>query len=114
MINPIQNVVSQNRSSEDIGTRAKLTDAAQQFEGMLLQEMLKPLRTGSENGDIGVEEDSDSGTDTINSFGVEAVANAISRSGGLGIARQVLQQVTGEEERLQSHKIHEISTTRKS
>jgi Rod binding domain-containing protein len=101
------NAVSQDRSSDDVRTRAKLTDAAQQFEGMLLEEMLKPLRSGNEDGDGSREKDSDSGTDTINSFGVEAVAKAISRSGGLGIARQILQQVTGEQERLQSHKSHE-------
>jgi Rod binding domain-containing protein len=102
MINQLEGA-SQSRSSEDMRTRAKLTDAAQQFEGMMLEEMLKPLRSGSEDGGMSGEENSDSGTDTINSFGVEAVAKAISRSGGLGIARQILQQVTGEQKRLQSH-----------
>ena len=104
MIN-LLDAVSQDRFSEDIRTRAKLTDAAQQFEGMLLEEMLKPLRSGNKDG--AGEEDSDGGTDTINSFGVEAVAKAISRGGGMGIARQILQQVTGEQERLQSHKSHQ-------
>lgn len=104
MIN-VLSAVSPDRSSEDIRTRAKLIDAAQQFEGMLLEEMLKPLRSGKEDGTE--EEGSDSGTDTINSFGVEGVAKAISRSGGMGIARQILQQVGGEQERLQSHKSHE-------
>lgn len=113
MIN-LLDAVSQDRFSGDIRTRAKLTDAAQQFEGMLLQEMLKPLRSGNEDGGMSGEEDSDSGTDTINSFGIEAVAKAISRSGGLGIARQILQQVTGEQERLQSHKNRETFTAKES
>jgi Rod binding domain-containing protein len=112
MINLID-AVSQDRFSEDIRARAKLTDATQQFEGMLLEEMLKPLRSGSQDGGETGEEDSDGGTDTINSFGVEAVAKAISRSGGMGIARQILQQVTGEQERLRSHKSH-LSLAEKS
>jgi Rod binding domain-containing protein len=113
MINQLE-AVSQSRFSEDVRTRAKLTDAAQQFEGMLLQEMLKPLRSGKEDGMGTGEEDSDSGTDTINSFGVEAVAKAISRSGGLGIARQVLEQVTGEQKRVESHKSRESFSAKKS
>ena len=82
--------------------RTRLADAAQQFEGMLLQEMLKPMRTDDKDGAwSGDEKSSDSGEDTINSFGVEAVATAIAKGGGLGIARQVIQQVTAEHNKLQ-------------
>lgn len=98
MIN-LPGVAMYGTSSEDMRIRAKLTDAAQQFEGMLLEEMLKPLRSSGDDGSGGENGNSDAGTDTINSFGVEAVAKAISRSGGLGIARQVLQQVTAEHEK---------------
>jgi peptidoglycan hydrolase FlgJ len=78
----------------------KLVDAAQQFEGMLLQELLKPMRehsfgsgdTDSSNGDS----DSSGFADTLSSFGSESLATAISRSGGLGIAKQVIQQVDRE------------------
>jgi peptidoglycan hydrolase FlgJ len=73
--------------------QAKLADAAQQFEAMLLQEMLKPLRSG-ENSWGGEEKSDDSSSDTMSSFGTEAVAKAISKGGGLGIARQVIRQVT--------------------
>jgi flagellar protein FlgJ len=89
---------SDNPSNLDQVSRKKLMDAAQQFEGMLLQEMLKPLRSGQGGDEEGSGED-DSGNDTINSFGVEAVAKAISQSGGLGIARQVMQQVSSEHDR---------------
>lgn len=74
---------------------AKLVDAAQQFEGMLLQEMLKGMQS-SKDGD-----DSDSsgggGNDTLRSFGTESVARAIAKGGGLGIARQIVQKVTVEQ-----------------
>ena len=79
---------------------AKLTDAAQQFEAMMLQEMLKPMRGGQDSwgGDNGGE-DSDSASDTINSFGTEAFANAIAKGGGFGIAKQVISQVSHEHQR---------------
>ena len=69
---------------------------------MLLQEMLKPMRTGNSDGTWNSEEQgSDGSEDTINSFGVQAVATAIAKGGGLGIARQVIQQVTAEYNKLQ-------------
>lgn len=82
----------------------KLVNAAQQFESMLLQEMLKPMRSGQDSwGGDGKSSDSsdisDSSMDTINSFGTEAMATAIAKGGGLGIARQVIQQVTLEHQR---------------
>jgi peptidoglycan hydrolase FlgJ len=76
---------------------AKLVDAAQQFEAMMMQEMLKPMRKGEDSWEG--EKDDDSASDTISSFGTEAVAKAISKGGGLGIAKQVIRQVTQEHER---------------
>jgi peptidoglycan hydrolase FlgJ len=75
--------------------QAKLVDAAQQFEATMLQELLKPMQHGQSSW--GDEENSeDSGSDTISSFGTEAIAKSISKSGGFGIARRVVEQVTQE------------------
>lgn len=82
----------------------KLLKAAQQFEGMLLQELLKPMRSDDEQNYWSGDTNSDNGNNTINSFGVEAVATAISKNGGLGIARKVIQQIAAERE-----KIHPIT-----
>jgi len=75
----------------------KLADAAQQFEGMLLQELLKPMREHSfGSGDTdSTDDDPDSSgfADTLSSFGSESLATAISRSGGLGIAKLVTSQI---------------------
>ena len=90
---------SSSFSDSETRTRSKLTNAAEQFEAMLLQEILKPMR--SEKGDWIGEEQADGATDTINSFGCEAVAKAISRNGGLGIARQVVKQVSAEGQKTQ-------------
>jgi flagellar protein FlgJ len=74
---------------------AKLVEAAQQFEGMLLEQMLKPMQKGEDTG-FGEDPDADrdSSLDTMSSYGTEAVANAIAKSGGLGIAKQVIEKVS--------------------
>ena len=97
------NMVSAPPAADD-AKNAKLVNAAQQFESMLLQEMLKPMRSGQDSwGGDGKSSDgsgnSDSSMDTISSFGTEAMATAISKAGGLGISRQVIRQVTLEHQR---------------
>jgi len=79
----------------------KLVNAAQQFEGMLLQEMLKPMKQHGfcqEDGDDNKDDpDASSGfADTLSSFGTETMATAIAKAGGLGIAKSVIEQVEGE------------------
>jgi len=86
-------------AATDGAKNPKLVNAAQQFESMMLQEMLKPMRSGEDSWGGDDEKSSDSSMDTISSFGTEAVATAISKGGGLGIARQVIQQVTQEHQR---------------
>lgn len=88
-------------------TSPKLIDAAHQFESMLLQEMLKPMRSGQDSwGGEGESDNTDHSMDTISSFGTEAVATAISKGGGLGIARQVIRQVTLEHQRNMENAMH--------
>lgn len=89
-------LTSQTAVGMDKQQKAKLVDAAQQFEAILMQEMLKPMRKDQDSWDS--EKDNDSASDTISSFGTEAVAKAISKGGGLGIAKQVVRQVTQEHE----------------
>ena len=86
-------------SDPEVQTRSKLTDAAQQFEAMLMQEMLKPMHP--QDGGWSGDEKTDSASDTISSFGTEAVAKAISKGGGLGIARQVVAEVAAERQTVQ-------------
>lgn len=81
------------------GEHRKLIDAAQQFEGMLLQELLKPMKEHGFCQQDGEDDNKDEGSgfgDTLSSFGTEAMATAIARSGGLGIASRVVEQVEGE------------------
>jgi Rod binding domain-containing protein len=76
----------------------RLVDAAQQFEATMLQELLKPMQHGH-GGWGGEEKSDDSASDTISSFGTEAIAKAISKGGGFGIAKQIVSKVTLEHQR---------------
>jgi Rod binding domain-containing protein len=78
--------------------QAKLVDAAQQFEATMLQELLKPMQRGQDSWG-GEEKSDDSASDTISSFGSEAIAKAISKGGGFGIAKQIVSKVTLEHQR---------------
>ena len=81
---------------QDATQHRKLVDAAQQFEGMLLQEMLKGMQSGKDelgSGDGDGDSSGDDSGDTLRSFGTEAVARAIAKGGGVGIARQVVRKV---------------------
>lgn len=79
----------------DAVQRAKLVDGAQQFEGMMLAQMLKPLQFGEA---AGADESEGGANDTIRSMGVEALSKAIAQAGGVGIAKSVIRQVTAEHE----------------
>ena len=72
---------------------AKLVDAAQQIEASMLQELLKPVQHGQSSWG-NEERNEDSATDTISSFGTEAIAKAISKGRGFGIAKQIISKVT--------------------
>lgn len=95
-----------NPADPGIGSQktAKLVDAAQQFEAMMLQELLKPIQgaAGEWGGDQ--ESDGDSGSDTMTSFGTEAFARAIAKGGGFGIARAVVSEVSSERRGISSEK----------
>ena len=71
-------VTSQVAVGSEAQKHAKLVDAAQQFEAMLMQEMLKPMRSGEDSWG-GEEKSDDAGADTMSSFGTEAVAKAIAK-----------------------------------
>ena len=91
--------IAAGQKTADTGAQAlekkKLTDAAQQFEAVFLQELLKPMRAGS-GADAEGSEDADAvpGADTMSSYGTEALATALAKGGGMGIARQIVAKVS--------------------
>src|SRR5260370_38910964 len=74
---------------------SRLVDAAQQFEGLMLPEMLQPLQSSENKWDSG-DKDADKSMDTLSSYGIETGATARSKGGPLGTAREVGLQVNHE------------------
>jgi peptidoglycan hydrolase FlgJ len=97
-------VTSQPAAAIEGQKQAKLVDAAQQFEAAMLQELLKPMQHGQSRWG-GEEKSDDTASDTISSFGTEAIAKAISKGGGFGIAKQVVSKVTLEHQKNSQKKI---------
>ncbi len=90
----LQPTLADNTPADTLRTD-KLTDGAHQFEAMMLQQMLKPLKFGDAPG---ANEDEEAGANgTLQSYGTEALARAIAGQGGFGIARKIIQQVTAED-----------------
>lgn len=71
----------------DIQTR-RVEHAAQQFEGMLINQMLAPMAK-SPDGD----KDTDSAASQVRETAVQALSSAVSQAGGIGIARMLVRQL---------------------
>ncbi|HUA20748.1 MAG TPA: hypothetical protein VMB25_18495 [Bryobacteraceae bacterium] len=69
-------------------TPEKIRQAAQEFEGLLLSEMLKSARESADSL-TGSDEDEDANS-TVLEMGEEQFAQALAASGGLGIAKMVI------------------------
>ena len=66
---------------------AKLRRAAQDFEAILIGTWLKEVQESFASSD------GSAGAESYRSLGVEAVAGALAKSGGIGVARLLLQQL---------------------
>jgi peptidoglycan hydrolase FlgJ len=85
-------VASLSGAASATGKPSKIHDAAQQFEALLVGEMLKSAR---ESGSWGLtEEDSDPGGDTLSGMAESQFANALAKSGGLGLSHMIEQSVS--------------------
>ena len=74
---------------------SKIADATSQFEALLLGEMLKSANE-SGSGDWMGDSDGESGT-SLAEIAQEQFAQALAKSGGLGFARMVTDQLTPHE-----------------
>lgn len=97
--------VTQNdlKGANDVGgtaagqRTAKLVAGAHEFEGMMLQQMLKGLKFGEAPGNGGEDGETSGASGTLQGYGTEALAKSIASGGGFGIARRIIEQVAAED-----------------
>lgn len=70
----------------------RLVRAAHEFEGQMMQELLKPLHSGGAL--VGSGDDDSGSTGALADFASEALGKALSQAGGFGIAERIVQQVS--------------------
>ena len=103
---PLQPAGTSTADSADRAKTAKLTDAAQQFEAMMLQQMLKPLQFGGSPEDGGDDPDNAGGaSDTIRSMGTEALSKSIAQAGGFGVAKKIVSQIEAQRDTMSETKL---------
>lgn len=70
----------------------KIRDAASQFESLLIGQVLKSMHEDGDQGWLGGDGD-DQTASTAMSLADQYLAQAISKNGGLGLARMISQQL---------------------
>ena len=70
---------------------SRLVSAAHEFEAQMMKELMKPMT----NASALTGEDDDSGSaGALGEFASEALARALSDHGGLGIAKQIIKELS--------------------
>jgi Rod binding domain-containing protein len=72
----------------------RLAQAAHEFEGQLMKELLRPMTADDA---LGGEENDDAGggsNGALGEFATEAMGKALSESGGFGIANQIMRELS--------------------
>ena len=82
------------QTSDLVGGRkpSKLHDAAQQFEALMLGEMLKSVRDSGSDGWLGAGDDA--GSDSMTGMAEFQLANALAKGGGIGLSKMIEQTMT--------------------
>jgi Rod binding domain-containing protein len=72
----------------------RLTRAAHEFEGLMMKELLRPMM--QHDGLTGEEDDTDpdSSSGALGEFALEALGQALSQQGGLGIANSIIKELS--------------------
>jgi peptidoglycan hydrolase FlgJ len=68
----------------------KLRKAAGEFESLLLENLWKSMKGSFATDD---EDSSDPAHDTLDDWGIQAMSDAVGKSGGLGIGRLILKHL---------------------
>ena len=85
---------TQTDTASSVMRHTKLVQAAQQFEAVMMGELMKPLGSNAAIGGDGDE----SSSNPMQSYGVEAMTGALARSGALGFASKMVKAVESHEQ----------------
>jgi Rod binding domain-containing protein len=102
----IPGLAASNSSAAD-SKQSKTASAAQQFEALLIGEMLKSVREGSDDGWLGGG--SDSSAETAFGMAENQFAQTIAAKGGFGLAKTVQHAIEREDA---AHKPRHPSSTK--
>jgi len=80
----------QASSSGDSPALRKLRQAAGEFEGMLLSSLWKSMKSTFADPD---DTSADPAHDTLDDMSMEAMSNAVGKSGGLGLGKLILKHL---------------------
>ncbi len=81
-----------DRQSAVPAKSTKLHDAAQQFEALMIGEMMKSVRESSDSGWLGTSGE-DPSSDQAVELAEQSFAKALAMSGGMGLSKMVEQKV---------------------
>jgi Rod binding domain-containing protein len=70
----------------------RLVQAAHEFEGQMMKELLKPI--AEDNGQNGDDVGGSMGAGVLSEFAGEALGQALSQRGGFGIADRIIAQLS--------------------
>ena len=73
------------------GKPSKIHEAAQQFESLMINEMLKSVKESSSSGWLG--SDGDSAGESTMEMAQAQFANALAKNGGLGLTRMIEKSI---------------------
>lgn len=74
---------------------SRLVQAAHEFEGQIMKELLRPVNNGDALEDA--DDDSDSGEGSggaLGEFAAESLSRSLSEHGGFGIANRIIQELS--------------------
>jgi Rod binding domain-containing protein len=87
--------VTGQTGKSDSAPSPRLVRAAHEFEGQMMQELLKPMTHG--DALTGTDQDEDSGAGSggaLGEFAAESLGQSLSERGGLGIANRIIQELS--------------------
>lgn len=89
------NALTGHDASSGLKLSPRLTRAAHEFEGQMMQELLKPMIRGDALTGSDQDEDAGGGSDgALSEFASEALGQSLSQRGGLGIANRIIQELS--------------------